>query len=125
LKRLLLDTHIFLWWRTDDRRLKAPAREAIATANVVFVSAATAWECAIKQALGKLDLPDSVEAGVVDSGFDKLLISFAHADEVARLPAHHNDPFDRMLIAQARVERLVLVTHDRSMEPYTADFLWV
>ena len=93
--------------------------------DVVFVSAATAWECAIKVALGKLTLPDTVEAGVVDSGFDKLLISFAHAAEVATLPNHHNDPFDRMLIAQARIERVALVTHDRALEPYSAEFLWV
>ena len=125
MRRLLLDTHVFLWWRGDDRRLRAAARDAIATADVVFVSAATAWECAIKVALGKLTLPDTVEAGVVDSGFDKLLISFAHAAEVATLPNHHNDPFDRMLIAQARIERVALVTHDRALEPYSAEFLWV
>jgi len=122
--KLLLDTHVFLWWRTNDRRIKKPAHEAIATAGLVFVSAATAWEASIKAALGRLDLPDTVEAGVLESGFEPLPIVFAHAELAARLPQHHHDPFDRMLIAQARIEGLTLVTHDSWMEPYGVSVIW-
>ena len=122
--RLLLDTHVFLWWRTNDRRLKAAARAAIATADLVFVSAASAWEAALKVALGRLKIPDTIEAGVEASGFDKLPITFAHAEAAARLPPHHLDPFDRLLVAQARIEGLTLVTHDRRLAPYEVDILW-
>jgi len=122
--RLLLDTHAFLWWRADDRKLKANARRAIADADIVFVSAASAWEAAIKIALGRLRVPDSIEAGVSDSGFEKLPIAFSHAEASARLPSHHSDPFDRMLVAQARIEGLTLVTHDRRLSRYEVDLLW-
>lgn len=122
---LLLDTHVFLWWREDSARLSDPARGAIATADLVMVSAASAWEAAVKIALGRLRLPDTFESGVLGSGFERLPIGFAHAEESGRLPPHHRDPFDRMLVAQARVERLTLVTHDRRLEPYEVEFLWV
>jgi len=123
-RRLLLDTHAFLWWRSDSPKLQDAARTAIAEADVVFVSAATAWEAAIKQALGRLDLPDTVEAGVEASGFEKLPITLAHAAAAAALPHHHGDPFDRMLVAQAAAESLTLVTHDRRLEPYDVSVLW-
>jgi len=122
--RLLLDTHVFLWWRDDSRKLKTSARRAIAEAQIVFVSAATAWEAAIKSALGRLRIPDTVEAGVIDSGFEKLPIGFSHAESAARLPPHHADPFDRMLVAQAKAEGLTLVTHDRRLAPYEIEILW-
>ena len=122
--RLLLDTHVFLWWRTDSRMLKRSAREAIAEAEVVFVSAASAWEAAIKVALGRLQIPASIESGVVDSGFEKLAVGFSHAETAGALPLHHSDPFDRMLVAQARIEDLTLVTHDPRMEPYGVSILW-
>jgi PIN domain nuclease of toxin-antitoxin system len=122
--RLLLDTHVFLWWRSDSRKLNASARRAIAEADVVFVSAASAWEAAIKIALGRLRIPDSVEAGVAASGFEKLPIAFSHAEATARLPAHHADPFDRMLVAQAQAEGLTLVTHDRRLARYEVELLW-
>ncbi len=121
---LLLDTHVFLWWRADDARLSKAARRAIAEAEIVFVSAASAWEAAIKASLGKLELPDTMEAGVEDSGFEKLPITFAHAEAAARLPHHHTDPFDRMLISQARLEGLALVTHDKNMRPYEVSIIW-
>jgi PIN domain nuclease of toxin-antitoxin system len=121
---LLLDTHVFLWWRADSRRLRRLARDAIADAEIVFVSAASAWEAAIKVALGRLRIPESIEAGVVDSGFEKLPISFAHAEGAAGLPSHHSDPFDRMLVAQARIEKLTLVTHDQRMRFYDVQILW-
>ena len=122
--RLLLDTHVFLWWRSDNRRLVASARRAIAEADVVFVSAASAWEAAIKIALGRLRIPDSVEAGVLASGFEKLAIGFSHAEAAACLPPHHADPFDRMLVAQAQIEGLSLVTHDRRLGRYDVELVW-
>jgi len=122
--RLLLDTHVFLWWRTDDPRLAATVRAAVAEAELVFVSLASAWEAAIKLALGRLRLPDRFETGVVDSGFERLLISFAHAERAGGLPVHHSDPFDRMLVAQAQAEGLTLVSHDRRLAPYDVDVLW-
>jgi PIN domain nuclease of toxin-antitoxin system len=122
--RLLLDTHVFLWWRADDKRLRPTVRKAIAEAEIVFVSAASAWEAAIKVALGRLRIPDTLEAGVIESGFEKLPINFTHAEDAAQLPPHHNDPFDRMLIAQAAAEGLTLVTHDRRLQPYGIDIMW-
>jgi len=122
---LLLDTHAFLWWRTASPRLGAEAREAIALADAVYVSAASAWEAAIKQALGRLELPDRFEAGVEASGFEKLAVTFTHAERAGALPPHHRDPFDRMLVAQALEEGLTMVTHDTRLEPYGARFLWV
>lgn len=122
--QLLLDTHAFIWWREDSSRLGNVARGHIASASVVFVSVASAWEAAIKIALGKLRLPESFEAGVVASRFAKLPIDFSHAEAAATLPRHHSDPFDRMLIAQAMTERLTLVTHDRRFAPYDLDVVW-
>lgn len=117
---LLLDTHVFLWWLSDDRRLTAPARAAIEREDAgVYVSAASAWEIAIKAALGKLkpralDVPREIEAG----GFLELPISARHAQAAGGLPRLHADPFDRMLVAQARVEGLTLVTYDPEIAPY-------
>jgi len=122
--KLLLDTHVFLWWRSNDQLLQVTAKSAIADADVVFVSAATAWEAGIKASLGRLNLPDTVESGVEDSGFEKLQISFSHAEAAAALPPHHGDPFDRMLVAQAVSEGLTLVTHDRKLEAYEVPILW-
>lgn len=122
--RLLLDTHVFLWWRANDRRLGAAVRAAVAEADLVFVSAATAWEAAIKASLGRLRYPDTIEAGVDASGFEKLPISLVHAERAGRLPPHHADPFDRMLVAQAQSEDLTLVTRDPSLASYEVKLLW-
>lgn len=122
--RLLLDTHVALWWWANDKRLAPIAREAIAEATLVFVSAASAWEIAIKSALGRVRLPRSFADGVQQAGFIELPVAFAHAAATEFLPAHHADPFDRMLLAQAKVERLVLVTHDRQFEPYGQAVIW-
>jgi PIN domain nuclease of toxin-antitoxin system len=122
--KLLLDTHVFLWWRSNNRRLGRSARAAVAEAGVVFVSAATAWEAAIKAALGRLEYPDTIDAGVSESGFEKLPITLAHAEHAACLPPHHADPFDRMLVAQAELEGLTLVTHDRNLAPYGTPVIW-
>ena len=121
--RLLLDTHVFLWWRTDDPRLGAAAREAIAQADVVLVSAASAWEAAIKARLGRLRLPQPFASGVADSGFRELPVRFGHAERAAELPRHHDDPFDRMLVAQAEIQGLTLVTHDVAIWQYEISIL--
>ena len=124
MNKLLLDTHVFLWWRADNPLLQEAVRSAIADADVVFVSAATAWEAAIKASLGRLELPGTVESGVEDSGFEKLPITFSHAETAADLPPHHRDPFDRMLVAQTMAENLTLVTHDRRLDAYIIPILW-
>jgi len=121
---LLLDTHVFLWWRQNSRQLSSAARKAITDAPIVFVSAASAWEIAIKSALGRVRLPEPFRSGVEDSGFLELAIGFEHAAAVESLPMHHSDPFDRMLVAQAQVEQLVIVTHDRGLEPYKCRYIW-
>ena len=123
-EQLLLDTHAFIWWRENNARLKDGARQRIGAAAVVFVSVASAWEAAIKMALGKLKLPEHFEVGVEAAGFEKLPIAFGHAEAVGMLAHHHSDPFDRMLVAQALCERLTLVTHDRRFAPYGVDILW-
>ena len=122
--RLLLDTHVALWWWANDNRLALTAKESIADASLVFVSAASAWEIAIKYALGRVRLPQSFPEGVNQSGFIELPIGFDHAAAAEFLPSHHADPFDRMLLAQAKVERLVLVTHDKRFEPYGQAVIW-
>ena len=121
--RLLLDTHTFLWWRTDSRRLGESARDAIGLAEVVFVSVASAWEAAIKISLGRLRLPEPFEAGIDDSGFERLPVGFEHTEKIQRLPLHHRDPFDRMLIVQAVAERLTLVSSDAVFDSYDVPLL--
>jgi len=121
--RLLLDTHAFLWWRAG-REMRAEAMDAIRTADDVFVSAASAWEVSIKAAIGKLRLTASFADGVAQSGFVPLPINLHHAAVAGELPPHHHDPFDRMLLAQARLERLTLISHDRRLEPYGSAIIW-
>jgi PIN domain nuclease of toxin-antitoxin system len=104
--------------------LSEASRTAIAGAEAVFVSAATAWEAAIKASLGRLAYPDTIEAGVEASGFEKLGITLAHAERAGALPRHHADPFDRMLVAQALAESLTLVTTDRTLRRYGVSILW-
>ncbi len=116
--RLLLDTRALLWWLADDG-LGAQARDAIANpANPVFVSAASAWEISIKKALGKLTAPDDLEQQVNSGGFLPLPISIAHGVAAGQLARHHDDPFDRMLIAQAQAESLTIVTRDKRFHEY-------
>ena len=118
--RLLLDTHVLLWWLADDRKLSKDARAIIANPNhQVLVSAASVWEVAIKAALKRVEVElDDLEEGILKSGFQPLPVTAQHAVRVARLPHVHRDPFDRMLVAQAGVEELRLVTHDRVFERY-------
>ncbi len=110
--RILLDTHVFLWWRLGGRDLSPAAVYALRSADEVYVSVASAWEVAIKQSLGRLRLEADFEAGIADSQFLPLPIQFSHLRELAQLPPLHRDPFDRLLVAQARVERLIVVTRD-------------
>lgn len=117
--RLLLDTHTLLWTLGEPARLASQARDAIEDErNEVFVSAVSAWEIAIKRALGKLVAPDDLEAKILSQGFSPLHITFHHADLAGALPRHHADPFDRMLVAQAEAEGLTLVTRDARMPVY-------
>ena len=117
---LLLDTNVLLWWLSDSPRLSGDARGMIAASLVVYVSAATTWEIEIKRALGKLKAPVDLEEALSASHFVPLAITVLHSIAAAKLPRHHDDPFDRMLIAQANVESLTLVTSDRRLENYGA-----
>jgi PIN domain nuclease of toxin-antitoxin system len=117
--RLLLDTHIFLWWLADDKRLEAAEREAIRDPeNDVYLSAASVWEIVIKQALGRLRTPEPASAAALRLGVQPLPITFEHVEATATLPPLHNDPFDHLLMAQARVESLTLVSHDPAIRAY-------
>ncbi|WP_038055083.1 type II toxin-antitoxin system VapC family toxin [Thermus amyloliquefaciens] len=115
---LLLDSHILLWWLSDDERLTRKARRLIQKADRVFVSAATTWELAVKASLGKLRMPEGLLEVVEEEGFTHLPITPEHAMAVLSLPWHHRDPFDRMLVAQAMVEGLRLVSADEGLLPY-------
>ena len=126
--RLLLDTHIALWAVTGSRRLTRKARESILEADEVHVSAATLWEIAIKHALGRGDMPVSSEQALQsfrDAGYALLAIKPEHAVRIADLPAIHADPFDRLLVAQARFEPMTLVTSDRLVGQYGPDITLV
>ena len=117
--KLLLDTHALLWWLGDPDQLAVSARQAIESASSeVFVSSASLWEMSIKQALGKLKMPGNPLDAVHASGFRWLDIRSEHAWKAGTLRAHHRDPFDRMLVAQAEIEQLVLVTRDSRLSLY-------
>jgi PIN domain nuclease of toxin-antitoxin system len=122
---LLLDTHALLWWLADDTVLKSEAREAIGDAsNIIYVSAASAWEISIKKALEKLDAPDDLPVVLAANQFQPLPITILHGVNAGQLPRHHDDPFDRMLIAQAQAEQLTLITHDQLFQPYGVPIIW-
>ena len=117
--RVLIDTHIFLWWDRQLRSLSRPLRSAIEdAANDIFVSAASIWEIAIKRATGKLSFHRSIVDAVSALGFEILPVTGSHAEHAGGLPRHHNDPFDRLIIAQAYLEGMVVGTQDRLMRPY-------
>ena len=117
--RILIDTHIFLWWDRQLRSLTRSLRAAIADGdNDIFVSAASIWEIAIKRATGKLSFGRSIVDAVSELGFAILPVTGSHAEHAGGLPHHHNDPFDRLIIAQAHLEGMVLGTQDRRMRPY-------
>jgi PIN domain nuclease of toxin-antitoxin system len=123
--KILLDSHAFLWWLVEDPKLSAGARQAMADpSSIVHVSAATIWELSIKAFLGKLDLDgaDLVEE-IGENDFIELPITARHSVVAAALPRHHDDPFDRMLIGQARTEGLTIVTRDPEFRAYGIDVL--
>jgi PIN domain nuclease of toxin-antitoxin system len=123
--RALLDTHALLWWLDDDPALPPAARALIADpSNEVLVSAATVWEIAIKRAKGKLDVPDDLLEVVALKGLIFLAVTPWHAWRVAELPRHHNDPFDRLLAAQALTEGIPIVTGDRAFGAYGVGVRW-
>lgn len=120
---LLLDTHVVLWWLTDHPTLADDIKTKLDHEPDVFISPATIWEVTIKQAIGKLREPADLPERIRDSGFRELPISFEHAIAAGRLPLIHRDPFDRMLVAQARCENLTLVTRDANMRKYEVSIL--
>lgn len=127
--RLLLDTHAFLWWLAGDDALSAAANRAIADENnTVFVSAASAWEITTKYRLGKLPgvaaIVADLDAAISDQGFSGLAVSVRHGQAAGALPGPHRDPFDRMLIAQAMLDQLVLISNERPFDTYGVARLW-
>ena len=117
--KLLLDTHILLWWLTEDRKL-SQIETAIITDpdNLIFVSAATAWEITVKKMIGKLAAPDDLPAALAANNFLELPISIIHSQKLYQLPLHHHDPFDRIMVAQAMSENLTLMTRDPKIALY-------
>jgi PIN domain nuclease of toxin-antitoxin system len=115
---MLLDTHALLWWLADEKLTSSTRELIVDPANFVAVSAVSAWEISIKRALGKLTAPGDLERQVLASGFMPLPISIAHGLAAGELPRHHDDPFDRMLIAQAMTDRLTIVTRDDRFGAY-------
>lgn len=127
--RYLLDTQTWLWMQVCPERLTADAVDLVSdAAHELVLSAASSWEIAVKYARGKLPLPqppaDYVPDRIRSSGVGTLGISHSHALAVASLPPHHRDPFDRLLVAQAQLERLTIVTADRAFEPYDVPVVW-
>jgi PIN domain nuclease of toxin-antitoxin system len=120
---LLLDTHVVLWWLTDDPALADDIKARLDHEPDVYVSAATLWEVAIKQSIGKLTEPVDLPERIRDCGFRALPITFEHAIAAGRLPLLHRDPFDRMLVAQAGCEDLTLATRDRNIQKYDVTVL--
>ena len=117
--RLLLDTHLLVWWFVD-RRIARQATTLIRDpANQLYASSASVWEVAIKAALGKIEVkPDALLAGLRDGGFQELAVSSRHAAQVALLPMHHRDPFDRLLVSQSLCDSMSLLTEDRVLAAY-------
>ena len=116
---ILLDTHALIWALENNPTLSHAARESIIKgSNMVFVSSVSVWEIAIKRRLGKLEAPDNLQEEIRLHRFTPLNITYDHAELAAKLPDIHNDPFDRMLIAQTKIEKLALVTRDRSILMY-------
>jgi PIN domain nuclease of toxin-antitoxin system len=115
----LLDTHVLIWWLADAKELSPPARRLIADpSHLLYVSAVSIWEMRVKNRVGKLELPADFASVLAALPFEELSITHAHAHAVEKLPLLHRDPFDRMLVAQAKCENLILMTSDRALERY-------
>ena len=123
--KLLLDTHVVIWWLTDDPTLSGDIKDRLDHEPDVYVSAATIWEVAIKQAIGKLKEPADLPERIRDSGFRELAITSDHAIAAGRLPLLHRDPVDRVLVAQAGCENLTLVSRNAQMHKYEVSLLVV
>jgi len=127
--KAVLDTRTFLWWNMDDLRLSATAREIISDGrNRIFLSAVSVWEMVVKVSKGRLLLPDApaawIPSSMASNRFSGLSVEISHTLEVYRLPAYHNDPFERLLAAQCRVEKLPLLSADSSLQAYGIEVLW-
>jgi PIN domain nuclease of toxin-antitoxin system len=124
--KMLLDTHALVWALSDPERLPVALRGAIeARSNIVYVSAASVWEIAIKTAIGRIDLPiEDLSGAIAESGFLELPVTIAHAGGVRALPQHHRDPFDRMLAVQSAAENLILASRDPVFSLYGISTIW-
>jgi PIN domain nuclease of toxin-antitoxin system len=123
--KLILDTHAALWWLSGDEQFGVAAEEQITDAtNQVLLSAAVVWEVAIKRSLGKFEAPDDLAATFAAGGAQPLPIGLEHAAAVEQLPWHHHDPFDRLLVAQATVERAALISADDALRAYDVRVIW-
>jgi PIN domain nuclease of toxin-antitoxin system len=125
----LLDTHAFLWWVTNDRKLSATAHSIISNPqNDIFFSIVSAWEIVIKTQIGKLPLPESPEiyipSRISHYGFMTLSINLEDVLQIGQLESHHNDPFDRLLIAQSQIHNLPIITADTQFSPYDVNIIW-
>ncbi|GAB2900305.1 type II toxin-antitoxin system VapC family toxin [Streptomyces mayteni] len=121
--RLLLDTHVVLWWMDDSPELSAEIKDLLDTEPAVYVSAVSPWEIAIKQSVGKLQGPEDLAERVRDSQFSSLPITAGHGVRAGRLPEIHRDPFDRLLVAQSQIEGMTLVTRDKRIPQYEVQVL--
>jgi PIN domain nuclease of toxin-antitoxin system len=127
--RVLLDTHAFLWWITDDPQLSSRARGIISNGeNTLYLSAASGWEISVKARLGKLELPDNPAAFIFEqlssNAIIELPVKMNHALHVYTLPSHHRDPFDRLLVSQAQHEILPIITADKQIAEYDVKVIW-
>ena len=122
--KFLLDTHTLLWAVSDEKKLSAEARKCIGySANLVFVSLVSLWELRLKESLKKIKLPTDFYKSLMPAGYEILPLTLAHIETFGYLPLYHRDPFDRMLVAQAQVEQLILVTRDSELEKYEINLL--
>lgn len=125
MRRLLVDTHAVLWWLAERRRLSRAALEAIGDAdNEALVSAASLWEISIKRTQGKLSAPEDLPSILLSRGFELRDVRPEDAWQAGALPEHHRDPFDRMIIAQARIEKIPVVTVDQVFDDYDVEVIW-
>ena len=127
--RALLDTHTFLWWITDDQRVSSRVRRILRNgSNEVFLSSVSGWEIIIKAQLGRLKLADDparfIQEQIRLNSFQSLPVEMKHALHLFSLPTHHKDPFDRMLIAQAQLEGLPILTADTQIGLYSVEVIW-
>lgn len=122
--KILLDTHTLLWAVSSPGELSTPARAAIGSdGNVVYAGIVSLWELRIKESSGKIKMPDDFYKTISDKGFEILTMTLAHITALGSLPFHHRDPFDRMLVAQAKTEQLLLITRDDDIKKYGVNFL--